>query len=94
MNINLEYYKVFYYVCQEGSLTAAAQRLCISQPAVSQAVRQLEKEAGQQKPAANPFRNVAQSVRAAGLYPAWRGFESFRSDLPGLRVLHPDIPGA
>lgn len=46
MNINLEYYKVFYYVCAEGSLTAAAQRLCISQPAVSQAVRQLEKEAG------------------------------------------------
>ena len=46
MNINLEYYKVFYYVCQEGSLTAAAQRLCISQPAVSQAVHQLEKEAG------------------------------------------------
>ena len=29
-----------------GSLTAAAQKLCISQPAVSQAVRQLEKEAG------------------------------------------------
>ena len=25
MNINLEYYKVFYYVCTEGSLTAAAQ---------------------------------------------------------------------
>ena len=46
MNINLEYYKVFYYVCTEGSLTAAAQKLCISQPAVSQAVRQLEKEAG------------------------------------------------
>lgn len=46
MNINLEYYKVFYYVCLEGSLTGAAQKLCISQPAVSQAVRQLEKEAG------------------------------------------------
>ena len=40
----------------------------------------LTKTAGQQKPAANPFRNVAQSVRAAGLYPVWRGFESFRSD--------------
>ena len=53
----------------------------------------LTKTAGQQKPAANPFRNVAQSVRAAGLYPAWRGFESFRSDLPGLRILHPDVPG-
>ncbi len=46
MNVNLEYYKVFYYVCQCGSLTAAAQTLCISQPAVSQAVRQLEKETG------------------------------------------------
>ena len=46
MNVNFEYYKVFYHVCACGSLTAAAQELCISQPAVSQAVRQLEKEAG------------------------------------------------
>ena len=46
MNVNFEYYKVFYYVCTHGSLTAAAQELCISQPAVSQAVRQLEREAG------------------------------------------------
>ena len=46
MNVNLEYYRVFYYVCVHGSLTAAARELCISQPAVSQAVRQLEKDAG------------------------------------------------
>lgn len=46
MTINFEYYKVFYYVSQYGSLTAAAKKLCISQPAVSQAVRQMEKEAG------------------------------------------------
>lgn len=46
MNVNLEYYRVFYYVCAHGSLTAAARELCISQPAVSQAIRQLEKEAG------------------------------------------------
>lgn len=46
MNVNFEYYKVFYHVCAHGSLTAAAQALCISQPAVSQAVRQLEKETG------------------------------------------------
>ena len=45
MNVNLEYYRGFYYVCVHGSLTAAARGLCISQPAVSQAVRQLEKEA-------------------------------------------------
>lgn len=46
MTINFEYYKVFYYVSRHGSLTAAARELCISQPAVSQAVRQMEKEAG------------------------------------------------
>ena len=46
MNINYEYYKVFYYVSQQGSLTGAARELCISQPAVSQALRQLEGEVG------------------------------------------------
>lgn len=42
MNSNLEYYKVFYHVGQLGSITLAAEKLCISQPAVSQAIRQLE----------------------------------------------------
>lgn len=42
MSSNLEYYRVFYYVAQFGSITLAAEKLCISQPAVSQAVRQLE----------------------------------------------------
>lgn len=41
-NINMEYYRVFYYVCKAGNITLAAEELCISQPAVSQAVRQLE----------------------------------------------------
>ena len=43
-------------------------------------------------PAGTPW-GVAQSVRVAGIYPACRGFESFRSDLPGFGILHPDIPG-
>lgn len=43
MDINLEYYKIFYYVAKEQSITAAAERLAISQPAVSQAVRHLER---------------------------------------------------
>ena len=34
----------------------------------------------------NKKRSVAQQVRAAGLYPACRGFESFRSDLRGRAV--------
>ncbi len=39
---NLEYYKIFYYVAKEGSISLAAKRICISQPAVSQAIKQLE----------------------------------------------------
>lgn len=42
MNINLEYYKIFYYVAKEQSVTKAAKKLCLSQPAVSQSIRQLE----------------------------------------------------
>ena len=42
MSSNLEYYKVFYYAGELGSVTLAAEKLCISQPAVSQAIRQLE----------------------------------------------------
>lgn len=48
MNINLEYYKIFYYVATLGGITAAADHLCISQPAVSQSVKQLEKQLGGQ----------------------------------------------
>ena len=46
MNINLEYYKIFYHVATELSITGAAKKLCISQPAVSQAVKQLEQGLG------------------------------------------------
>lgn len=46
MNVNLEYYKIFYHVATELSITGAARKLCISQPAVSQAVKQLEQELG------------------------------------------------
>lgn len=46
MNINLEYYKIFYYVAKLGGITLAAEELCISQPAVSQAVKQLESNLG------------------------------------------------
>lgn len=41
---NLEYYKVFYYVAKYGSVTKAAGELAISQPAVSQAIKQLERQ--------------------------------------------------
>ncbi len=46
MNINMEYYKIFYYVAGCQSITRAAAELCISQPAVSQGIKQLERSLG------------------------------------------------
>ncbi|MDE5598214.1 MAG: LysR family transcriptional regulator, partial [Lachnospiraceae bacterium] len=43
---NLEYYKVFYYAARYKSLTVAADELAISQPAVSQSIKQLETALG------------------------------------------------
>ena len=44
--VNLDLYKVFYTVAKCGSLTKAAEKLYISQPAVSQAIKQLEIQLG------------------------------------------------
>ena len=44
--VNLELYRVFYTVAKCGSLTKAAEELYISQPAVSQAIKQLESQLG------------------------------------------------
>lgn len=46
MDINMEYYKIFYYVAKEGSFTKAGEELCISQPAVSQSIKLLEENLG------------------------------------------------
>lgn len=42
MNVNLEYLKIFYYVAKLEGITLAAKELSVSQPAVSQAMKQLE----------------------------------------------------
>lgn len=44
--VNLDLYRVFYAVAKCGSLTKAANELFISQPAVSQAIKQLETQLG------------------------------------------------
>ncbi|MEK4465912.1 LysR family transcriptional regulator [Paenibacillus sp. FSL H8-0315] len=46
MDINLEWYRSFYWVANTGSLTAAAERLNITQPAVSHTIKQLEEKMG------------------------------------------------
>ncbi len=44
--VDLDLYRVFYTVAKCGSLTKAAEELYISQPAVSQAIKQLESQLG------------------------------------------------
>ena len=44
MNINFEYYKIFYYVAKYGSLTKAARVLGNSQPNITRAMNCLESE--------------------------------------------------
>lgn len=44
MNINFELYKVFYFVAKNLSFSKAANKLFISQSAVSQSIKQLEKQ--------------------------------------------------
>lgn len=47
MDVNLELYKVFYYVASSLSFSEASKRLYISQSAVSQSIKALEKRLGQ-----------------------------------------------
>lgn len=47
MDINYELYKVFYYVATSLSFSDASKRLFISQSAVSQSIKTLEKKIGQ-----------------------------------------------
>ena len=42
MNVSLDWYKIFYEVAKKQNITVAAENLCISQPAVSQTIKQLE----------------------------------------------------
>ena len=48
MNINFELYKVFYEVANEKSISKGAEKLKISQPAVTQSIKTLEGELGGQ----------------------------------------------
>lgn len=46
MNISYDWYKIFYYAALNGNITAASEQLYISQPAVSQSIKQLENSLG------------------------------------------------
>ena len=44
MNINLELYRTFYTVAKTGSISATANIMYISQPAITTQIRRLEEE--------------------------------------------------
>ncbi len=46
MNIDFELYRVFYTVADVGNITKAAEKLMISQPAVSKSIKSLEEQLG------------------------------------------------
>lgn len=46
MNIDYELYKIFYEVANSGNITHASQKLNISQPAISKAIKNLESQLG------------------------------------------------
>ena len=46
MNINYELYKVFYEVVINGSISKASESMYISQPAVTQSIKNLEEKLG------------------------------------------------
>ena len=46
MNIDFEYYRIFYVVAKNKNITAASKELNISQPAISKAIKKLEEQLG------------------------------------------------
>lgn len=46
MNINLDLYRIFYMVAKNGSISAAANALFISQPAITFQIKKLEEQLG------------------------------------------------
>ena len=45
-NINIELYKIFYYVAKNKSITKAANELMITQPGISKSIKNLEEQLG------------------------------------------------
>ena len=44
MNVNLELYRIFYVVAKNKQMTKASEELYISQPAISQSIKKLDKK--------------------------------------------------
>ena len=84
---NLDYYKVFYYVAKCGSVSVAAGELSISQPAVSQAVKQLEQTLGV-KLFTRAARGVKLTAEGEALFPyVSEGYQSIEQGVQRIRSM-------
>ena len=94
MDINYELYKVFYYVASSLSFSDASKKLFISQSAVSQSIKTLERKLGQPL-----FIRSTKKVQLIRL--PWSGTAAYRCqryDLPLFSAavsagIPPEIPG-
>lgn len=79
MTANLEYYKVFYHVMKCSSVTRAAEALALSQPAVSQSLKQLESALGVKLLKRTP-RGIAPTAEGRLLFSyVEKGYEQFEA---------------
>ena len=78
MDINYELYKVFFYVAQSLSFSEASKHLYISQSAVSQSIKTLERKLGQPLFIRSTKKSAAHTGRAAAVKTCGTGDELIR----------------
>lgn len=71
MNVNYEYYRLFYYVCKYHSITRAANVLRMSQPNVTRALNRLEEQLGC-KLLVRSTRGVTMTPEGEVLFATWK----------------------
>ncbi|MGM9602073.1 MAG: LysR family transcriptional regulator [Faecousia sp.] len=77
MSVNLEYYRAFYYVATLGSMSKAAEHMCLTPPTVTKTIQTLEQQLGCQL-----FTRYAKGVRLTSA-----GETLFLRVKPGINLL-------
>lgn len=89
-NINLELYKIFYVAATSGNMTAAADRLCLSQPSVTKHIQKLEHSLGCEL-FARSKRGVSLTSEGrlllSRIEPAWKLILSAERELSSMNAL-------
>jgi DNA-binding transcriptional LysR family regulator len=90
ISANLEYCKVFYYVAQYGNITAAAEKLSLTQPSVTKSIQRLEQQLGCRlftRTKRGVTRTAEGDVFWQRIEPAYRLIMSAERELEALKTL-------